>query len=326
MTFIVGACAHGSPGVSTALQLAASLWPNPDAVPVIVEADVSGGVLAARYELSLSPGFVTLAESLRKFEAPPILSHAQRLPSGVACVTLSPSATAASAQLRSASPYLGPYLAQSGHPVFLDAGLVVPGGKAVAALTAADMVLWFVRPTREELLVLRHRLAECPQPETVGIVLVGETPYNAAQVTEGLGVEVVHVLPIDRRGATATILGGDDRFLRRSPLARSCSRLVTTLHQRLRPSPPKPPADIAESDLAEPDLAGPDLVGPDLAGPDLAGPDIAGPDIAGPDFAELDVWEPAETSRIDKAAESKPSEIDEFGDPDLVVWVNEGQT
>ena len=165
MSVVVGCSAHGSPGVSTVLQVLASLW-NTDALPVVVEADASGGVLAARYELSLTPGFVTLAESLRKFETPALIDHAQRLPSGAACVPLSPSATAASAQLRSAGPSLGPYLAQSGHPVLVDAGTLLPDGKGVAAVTAADLLLWFVRPTREELLVLRHRLAECPQPET----------------------------------------------------------------------------------------------------------------------------------------------------------------
>ena len=167
MTFVAGASAHGSPGVSTALQLVASLWADSSAVPVVVEGDASGGVLAARYEVSLMPGFVTLVESLRKSEQPSLLDHAQRLPSGVACVALSPSATAAGAQLRSAGPYLGSYLAQAGHPVLFDAGTVVPDGRAVPVLSAADLLLWFVRPTREELLVLRHRLAECSQPENV---------------------------------------------------------------------------------------------------------------------------------------------------------------
>ena len=216
MTFVVGASAHGSPGVSTALQMVAALWSDAGAVPTVVEADASGGVLAARYELALTPGFVTLAESLRKFESPALLDHAQRLPSGVACVPLSPSATAAGAQLRSAGPYLGPYLAESAHPVLLDAGTLVPDAKVIPAVTAADFLLWFVRPTREELLVLRHRLAECSQPDRVGIVLVGDTPYNATQVADALETEVLHTLPIDRRGATAVNLGGDDRYLRRS--------------------------------------------------------------------------------------------------------------
>lgn len=233
MSFVVGASAHGSPGVSTALQLVASLWPERPSVPVVVEADSTGGVLAARYELSLNPGFVTLAESLRKFESPALLDHAQRLPSGVACVTLSPSATAASAQLRSAGPYLGPYLANADHPVLLDAGLLLPDGKVIAGANAADLLLWFVRPTREELLVLRHRLAECPQPDDSAVVLVGDTPYGADQVSEALGVEVLHALPVDRRAAAAVNLGGDDRFLRRSQLARSCSHLAKLINARI---------------------------------------------------------------------------------------------
>jgi len=233
VTVVVGACAHGSPGVSTALQLVTAQWPQiEEAVPVVVEADANGGVLAARYEMSLSPGFVTLAESLRQMEAPPLLDHAQRLPSGVACVALSPSATAAAAQVRAAGGFLGAYLKDSGHPVFVDAGLVVPDSPIVSSLVSADLMLWFVRPTREELLVLRHRLAETPQPEKTGIVLVGETPYGADQVEEALGVEVMHVLPIDGRGAAAANLGGDDRFLRRSQLARSCSRLAELLPHR----------------------------------------------------------------------------------------------
>lgn len=287
MTLVVGAAAHGSPGVSTALQLVASLWVANDAVPVVVEADATGGVLAARYGLTLSPGFVTLAESLRKFESPPLLSHAQRLPSGVACVALSPSATAASAQMRSAGPFLGPYLAQTGLPVLLDAGMVVPDGKAVAAITAADLLLWFVRPTREELLVLRHRLAECPQPDNVGIVLVGNVPYNAEQVSQALGVRVLHTLPIDRRGAMAANLGGDDRFLRRSPLARSCSQLVTAIEAQV----------------------GLPVVAPAAVVDQTSQPEILQVPMSEPPAEELRVWEPEQTTRMQVVE-----------DADLVVW------
>lgn len=232
MTLVAAACAHGSPGVSTAVQLIAAQWAESSVVPVIVEADASGGVLAARYELSLTPGFVTLAESLRKFEAPPLLDHAQRLPSGVAGVPLSPSATAAGAQLRSAGPYLGSYLASAGGPVLLDAGTAIPDGKIAPVLSAADLLLWFARPTREELLVLRHRLAECPQPDDVAIVLVGKTPYDAVQVADALETEVLHTLPVDRRAADAVNLGGDDRYLRRSQLARSCRNLAARIAER----------------------------------------------------------------------------------------------
>lgn len=261
MTFIVGASAHGSPGVSTALQLIAALWPTSGAVPVVVECDASGGVLAARFELSLTPGFVTLAESLRKYESPALLDNAQRLPSGVACVPISPSATAASAQLRSAGATLGGYLSSSGHPVLVDAGTVLPDSKISPSIVSAGMALWFVHPNREELLVLRHRLAECSQPEQVAVCLVGDKPYNAQQVADGLEVEVIHTLPTDRRGAMAVNLGGDDRFLRRSPLARSCAQLAATLHARLeasnRPSQEPLPMQPANPSPAESSASAP---------------------------------------------------------------------
>jgi len=46
-------------------------------------------------------------------------------------------------------------------------------------------------------------------------------------------VPVIHVLPIDRRGASAVNLGGDDRYLRRSQLARSCAQLASLIAEQL---------------------------------------------------------------------------------------------
>lgn len=232
MTLVVAASSHGSPGVSTAVQLLAVQWPRPEAVPVIVEADASGGVLAARYGVSLTPGFVTLAESLRKHERPALLDHAQRLPSGAACISLSPSAAAASAQLRAVVGLIGPCLRSSGHPVFVDAGRLLPGDALASSLAQADVALWFVRPEREELLVLRHRLDEIAQPAHCAVVLVGSSPYNAEQVREALA-RPVHVLPVDARAAKAVNHGGDDRYLRRSSLARACTRLGESLQHEL---------------------------------------------------------------------------------------------
>ncbi|MBT6443755.1 MAG: hypothetical protein HOK58_02070 [Acidimicrobiaceae bacterium] len=240
------------------------------------------------------PGLVTLVESLHKSEQPPLLDHAQRLPSGVACVALSPSATAAGAQLRSAGPYLGPYLSQVGHPVLFDVGMVVPDARAVPALSAADLLLWFVRPTREELLVLRHRLAECSQPEDVAVVLVGDTPYNESQVADGLGVEVLHTLSIDSRGAAAVNLGGDDRYLRRRVLARSCAELATRIAARA----------TSTSSSAALRSAGSLNTQVDLRQEPLA------PPHSSPD--ELRVW----------TSDSHPTNH-RPNDPPVVVWVND---
>ena len=40
------------------------------------------------------------------------------------------------------------------------------------------------------------------------------------------------VIPIDGRGAAAVNLGGDDRYLRRSGIVRSCARLAEVINRR----------------------------------------------------------------------------------------------
>ena len=113
------------------------------------------------------------------------------------------------------------------------------------------------------------------------------------QVSEALETEVIHTLPIDRRGATAVNLGGDDRFLRRSQLARSCAHLVELLQQRLG-------AATTRTATAAPEPA------------DSPVPSAHAESRPEPASAELDAIE-------DHGDEG------EDGEPDLVVWVNEGQ-
>ena len=77
---------------------------------------------------------------------------------------------------------------------------------------------------------------------------------DAEQVSEALDVDVVHALPVDRRGASATNLGGDDRFLRRSQLARSSAKLAELLWRRVGSdgatgARPAPVVDLAEAEI-----------------------------------------------------------------------------
>ena len=202
-------------------------------MPVVVEGDASGGVLAARYEVSLMPGFVTLVESLRKSEQPPLLDHAQRLPSGVACVALSPSATAAGRNFVRQVHNLGPYLSQVGHPVLFDVGMVVPDAPAPSRrCRRLTYCCGSCGPPEKSCWCYAIVWPSVRSQKTSPLVLVGDTPYNESQVADGLGVEVLHTLPIDSRGAAAVNLGGDDRYLRRSVLARSCAELATRIAAR----------------------------------------------------------------------------------------------
>jgi len=237
--------------VTTALELIASSWPDQSTVPVLVEADMGGGVLAARHVISVSPGMASLAESLRRSASPLLLDHAQRLPSGVAAVTLTPSVTAASAQLRAAGAALGPFLKAANQPVFVDLGTVTPGAPTERLMDDADLFLWFVRPVREEVTLLFRRLQETAGAgHNAAIVVVGQEPYSASQIEESLELRVLHTLPLDRKGAKAYQVGGQNRALANSKLVRSCRSLAMSLNERFPRSasstPPAPQIAVSE--------------------------------------------------------------------------------
>jgi len=222
---IVGASAHGSPGVTTTLEIMAAVSGRPS---VLVEFAAGGGSLAARHTLPLSPGMAELSEALRRGEHPDILNYCQALPSGVPVVALSPSVSTAKAQMNFASAEISGFLrVQQSHDMLVDAGLVWPGMAAESLLPAADLVLWFVRPLREEVAHLATRLNELPIHKSL-IVVVGKAPYAADEIGEAVG-RPARALDFDARGAEAFRLGGADRKLRRSILARSITTLSSAL-------------------------------------------------------------------------------------------------
>jgi hypothetical protein len=60
---------RGSPGVTSWALLLAAAWPAEfDVERAVLEADVSGGVIGARYGLGVEPGAVSLTAALRRTE------------------------------------------------------------------------------------------------------------------------------------------------------------------------------------------------------------------------------------------------------------------
>lgn len=220
MPLIAAASAHGSPGVTTALSLLVGNWPG-RALPVLFEADANGGTLAARFELSQSPGLAGLVDGLRHGDRPDILDHAQALPSGAPVVVAPASASISSSQLRASGTDLADFVSTCPLPVVADLGQMTDQSASLPLALAADVLVWFVRPIREELRLLHGRIREMPLQSAAGIVLVGSSPYGEAQVNEAFDLPVVHVFPFDRKGARAALLGGADATLRKSELNRS---------------------------------------------------------------------------------------------------------
>ena len=231
MSLVCLCSVHGSPGVTTTALALAGAWPEGRRC-LLVEADPFGGVLAARFGLRDTPGLTSLAAASRNgLDGDVVWRHAQQLPGGVPVLVGPPSADQAHAVLRDLVSPLGDWCAGSTEvDVIADCGRLAPGSSTVVAFQQADGVLLLTRPTPDQLRPAAHRLA------TLGVagprarlLLVGDSPYGAAEVASGLSVEVAGVMAWDPRtaGALCGAVGG--KVLRRSPLVRAAVSLAERL-------------------------------------------------------------------------------------------------
>jgi hypothetical protein len=204
MTVVALASVKHAPGVTTAAVALAAVW-HGDAV--VVEADSSGGDIAARVRLPLDPGLLTLAAGGRRPGARLELSrHAQALPAGgsVVVAPVAPDLTAnAVATVASRLP-----AALEGRHGLIDCGRLSSGSPCLHAVRGADLLIVLAEPTVTAVEHLRSRLdflrAATPR---LAVVLVGDRPYGPTEVSEALDVPVVGAVAVDPRGVAALYAG-----------------------------------------------------------------------------------------------------------------------
>lgn len=227
MTIVALGSARGAPGVTAiALSLSAAL-PG-----VLVEADVSGGVLAARYSLGREPGLTTLVASGRAGTAPDWQDHAQSA-GGVPVLVGPDSAGIARALWERAGDRIANLLGR------LDTVVVADLGRMAAPIPLAgsiDVGLLVVAPRPEHLLSASQRVSDLEHAaRAVGVIVAGDGPYRAGEVAESLGVDLFGVVPHDPRGADALEgRGGSARVLARSRLARAGVELAASVNGALQ--------------------------------------------------------------------------------------------
>lgn len=233
MTLVALGSVRGAPGVSTlALLLAGGIEGSP-----VVEADLAGGVMAARYGLGREPGLTTLAAS-RADEPHHWREHAQS--AGGVPVLVGPDAPESAVSLwRSAGDRLETALSRIDAPVlFADLGRI---GTRSPLLAIAELTVIVVRPVAEHLVTLSHWLPTLPHSgsDRVALVLAGTGSYRAADVSSELDVEVVGHVPDDPRAADALLRGGmSTRSLSRSNLLRTAAAMSAELLDRVQGTAP----------------------------------------------------------------------------------------
>jgi MinD-like ATPase involved in chromosome partitioning or flagellar assembly len=200
MAVIAFTSLHGSPGTTSLAVAVAHHWSAvTQREPVLVEADIDGGVIAARHQLGLVPGLTELAGTARLgIDADDIVGRAQRFGSGVAVVPAHPSSDRTQAALRAAAGHLAHAFSDLVEcDVLIDAGRVRPGSPVLPLLDTASRLVVVVRPDAECLVTTMHRLDLLAQYAPLDVVAIGTKPYGAGEVAAALGVPTVEVVPHD---------------------------------------------------------------------------------------------------------------------------------
>jgi MinD-like ATPase involved in chromosome partitioning or flagellar assembly len=226
---------RGSPGCTTTALALAAAWPPERGVPLLVEADPDGGVLAARAGLGIKPGLIELCSRARvALTDDDVWFFAQELPDGVPVLVAHPAAEPCHAALRSGGARIADYLAtMAGRDAIVDVGRLRPGSPAAAIIGRADALLVVLRPTVEEIGAVTHRVGAL-RDAGAALALIGDRPYSAREVAAAVELPVVGTIAFDARGARALISGAGLRALSRTPILRSAVGLAEALLAPIR--------------------------------------------------------------------------------------------
>lgn len=221
------ASVKSSPGVTTTVLAAATVWPTP---VLVAELGVDGGVLAARHEeVAVDTGLLSLSVALRSGPVN-VAAHTQGLAGTddhVRVLAGPPGAESAVAVQRSIGTRLGDCLAGAGRDVLIDAGRLGVDGVPTPLAEAADGLVVVARPIVEDLAAVKSRWDVISSwHRNVAVLLVGTDPYGPDDVAANIGCRVLGAVAHDPKAAEALAGQTSLRHLRRSGLLRSAAGIV----------------------------------------------------------------------------------------------------
>ena len=237
-----------SAGATTAALALATAWPEQRLTPVVLECDPAGGDIAARFELPLSPGLVSLAvamdraSELREGRGVDVLSHSQALPAGrgrpgvaVVVAPTSPEEMRRPLELLAAKLVV---LAPRDGATLLDCGRLETASidsrtTTVRLLQRAGLAVVVVRPQLAELQRLAVWLPLLRSAHIEMLALLSQRgPYATSEIADTLGVEVIGALPDDPASAAVVGAGAAGPRPDRLPLLRAARTIAAGLAGR----------------------------------------------------------------------------------------------
>lgn len=227
---------RGSPGATTVAGLLASWWVEEGTSRVLVEADDSGGIAAARWRpahgLTWQPGLIELA-TLTDPDLGGVLATGQPIAEGLSVVAAPPSPGQVINALNALGDDGAARLASlSSLRAFVDCGRLTGRSAAIHLARRSVVTMLVCRPVLEEIYgmlagVVELRDAGCH----VGLVVIGDGAWSATEIAEQAQVPLLGVLPADPKGARVTASEGlvRSRRLERTALGKAMDEFTTAL-------------------------------------------------------------------------------------------------
>lgn len=181
---------RGSPGVTSWCLLLAAAWPEAlGSERVVLEADVDGGVLGARYGLGVEPGAVSLIASLRHSGVEVVVTeHGRNGAPGLWLVPGPESGEQARSVWSGTAGQVAPQLAGDDRVWLVDAGRLSPSSPTIPLAEWSNIALVVCRAGPEDLVQVPGRVAAMQQhAATVGVLVVGKPPYDKSELIDFFG-------------------------------------------------------------------------------------------------------------------------------------------
>ena len=231
---------RGGPGVTSWALLLASAWPQAfDVERVVLEADLDGGVLGARYGLGVEPGTAGLLAAVRRHGvegALDLAAFARPMAGGVWVVPEPESAEQCAVVWASAATAdaVCAVAADDERVWIVDAGRARSLGVASPFVSRSALTIVLCRDAQEDLVQVPARVAALQRlGASVGVMVVGKPPYQRDELVQFFGTGLLWQVEaskdlVDVAGAVL----GDNRRARRTLTWRSALEVAAGMADR----------------------------------------------------------------------------------------------
>lgn len=235
----------GSPGVTSWSTLLAAAWPPElDVDRVVLEADLDGAVMGARFGIGVDPGSATLVSTARHaIDGSLDLADIGRPVGGRVWLVPGPESAEAARRLwaaPSAGESVASVAADDGRVWLVDVGRAAPTGHLAPIFERSTMSVLMCRSEHDSLVQIPARVAALKKAVgTVGVLVVGRPAFSIDDLQHFFGADAAWVADESTELVASSRKIWSERRMRRTQLWRAAVSVATEIAELVqsRPSP-----------------------------------------------------------------------------------------